>query len=423
MLIEFSVTNFLSFCETQTLSMVASGEYRELWDNTFSPDLPRLPRLLKSTVVYGPNASGKSNLIRAALFMWDFVLNSAKGQEGDPIDVKPFLLNSKNGQMPSTFEMIFVEGETRYQYGFSVSRDRVWQEWLLAYPKGRAQRWFERHYDPVQGREEWSLHKKFLPGNREVWRDATRSNALFLSTAIQLNSAPLKPVFDWFDKRLRVFRPHSEISREFSANLCKESEGRHKVLKFLNQADLDIEGISLETRRVGEMILDDIPMELRAALVKEMAGQEVTEIRFERSTADTGKPVWLPWDAESRGTQKLFALAWPWLNILGQGRILFMDEMDTSLHHNLVKFLFQMMHDPKINKNNAQLVSTTHDTALLDNSLFRRDQFWLVGRSPDRCSDLYPVSDYNLERDEPFQRRYLEGHYGGLPSIRRFESW
>ncbi|NGZ07567.1 MAG: ATP-binding protein [Magnetococcales bacterium] len=421
MLIEFSVTNYLSFCERQTLNLTASGNYREHPENTFATGLPRMPKLLKSTVIYGPNASGKSNLIRAALFMWDFVLNSSKGQEGDVIDVQPFLMHNKNIQSPSTFEMIFIEEEVRYQYGFSVTRERVTHEWLIAYPSGRPQRWFERYLDTESGKEVWNLHKKYLVGNREVWRDATRKNALFLSTAIQLNSAVLRPVFDWFDKRLRVFRPHMEISKEYSASLCKDPDGRLKVLKFLNQADMDIEGIRLESRTVGDLGMDDLPPEVRAALQKEMSGTLVTEIRFERAMADTGKPVLLPWEAESRGTQKLFALAWPWMNILGQGRILFMDEMDTSLHHLLVKFLFQLIHDPTTNPQRAQLISTTHDTALLNPDAFRRDQFWMMEKSGDRCSELYPVSDFDIASGESLQRRYLEGQFGAIPTLKRFK--
>ncbi|MEO5377369.1 MAG: ATP-binding protein [Magnetococcus sp. DMHC-6] len=423
MLIEFSVTNFLSFCATQTLSMAAGGTFRELPENTFSTDIPRLPKLLKSTVIYGSNASGKSNLIRAALFMWDFVLNSAKGQEGDPINVQPFLLASRNLQEPSVFEMTFVEDGVRYQYGFAVTRARVQQEWLLAFPKGRAQRWFDRILDPVSGQEKWTLHTRFLPGNREVWRDATRSNALFLSTAIQLNATCLRPVFDWFDKRLRIFRPHAEISRDFSTSLCKEAEGRHRVMKFLNQADIDIEGIHVETRTLGDLNMDDLPEELRSALKKEMSSQEITDVRFERSTSDTGKPIHLPWEAESRGTQKLFSLAWPWMNILGKGRVLFIDEMDTSLHHNLVKFLFHLMHDPAINQTQAQLISTTHDTTLMDSDVFRRDQIWFMERSVDRCSELIPLSDYELDKEAKIQKNYLQGNYGAIPNLSKFKGW
>ena len=423
MLIEFSITNYLSICERQTLSLVASGVYRELQDNVFSTDLPRLPRLLKSAVIYGPNAAGKSNFIRGALFMWDFILNSAKGQEGDFIDVRPFLLNSRMAQEPSVFEMTFIEKGVRYQYGFSVTTERVQHEWLLAYPTGRSQRWFERFFDPDTGKESWSLNKKFLPGNREVWRDATRSNALFLSTAIQLNSLPLRPVFDWFDKRLRVFRPHADISREFSASLCQSAEGRLQVLKFLNQADMDIEGIQVESRMVGDLWMDDLPEGVRSALQKEMSGQELIEVLLERSTSDTGTPVQLPWESESRGTQKLFAMAWPWINVFTEGRILFMDEMDTSLHHHIVRFLFGMVHSTGTNKNNAQLICTTHDTALLDNNHFRRDQFWMMEKSADRCSEIYPMSDFDVERGEALQRGYLEGKFGAIPALKKFKEW
>ena len=423
MLIEFSITNYLSFCARQTLSMAASGSYRELPDNAFVLGAAKLPKLLKSAVVYGPNASGKSNLVRGALFMWDFVLNSAKGQEGDPIETQPFRLNARSVNEPSIFEMIFVTEGVRYQYGFAVTQQRVHHEWLLAYPKGRPQRWFERYFDLKSGKETWNIHKKYLPGNREVWRDATRGNALFLSTAIQLNSTPLRPVFDWFDKRLRIFRPHAEISKEFSASLCKDTQGRLQVLKFLNQADIDIEGVQLETRTVGDLGMEDLPNDVRAALQKEMSLHELTEVRLERTTSDTGQSVLLPWESESRGTQKLFALAWPWMNILRQGQVLFMDEMDTSLHHLLVRFLFSLMHDPGMNKTSAQLVSTTHDTALMDNNTFRRDQFWMVEKSADRCSELYPISDFDVEKGEPLQRRYLDGSFGALPVLKKFEGW
>jgi uncharacterized protein len=418
MLIEFSVSNYLSFCERQTLSMAASSSYRELAGNTFSTNIAKMPNLLRSSVIYGANASGKSNMVRGALFMWDFVLNSAKGQEGDVIDVHPFLLNSRNANEPSIFEMIFIEDGVRYQYGFAATRERVHHEWLIAYPKNRPQRWFERYYDPITKKESWTLHKKFLTGNREVWKDATRSNALFLSTAIQLNSLSLRPIFDWFDKKLRIFRPHSEISQDYSANLCQDSDGRLQVLKFLNQADLDIEEIKLETRSLGDLGMDDLPADIRSALIKEMSSQEVLEVRLERSMSDSGMPVLLPWESESRGTQKLFALAWPWINVLRQGQVLFMDEMDTSLHHSLVKFLIGMINNPELNTTQAQLVSTTHDTALLDNDIFRRDQFWMVERSGDRCSELYPISDFNVEKGEALQKRYLEGHYGGLPALK-----
>ncbi|MBF0588593.1 MAG: ATP-binding protein [Magnetococcales bacterium] len=424
MLIELSVTNFLSFCETQILSLSAHSGYDELPGNHFSSEIPRGPDLLRSLVIYGANASGKSNLIRAAKFIQDFVINSAKGQEGDPIPVQPFRLNSRSGLAPSIFEMSFIEEGVRYQYGFAATPERVLHEWLLAYPKGRAQRWFERYYNPRDGREEWHLHRNYLPAARTMWRDATRSNALFLSTAVQLNSPQLKPIFDWFAKRLFVLPPHAEISADFSNHLVKSEEGRAKILQFLNMADLNIEEIHVTSRTAEEMGAgDDDPEYLKTlhALLKQKLGDwewEIMDVLLERRVSDTGEIVRLPWSSESQGTLKLYALAGPWLDMMAHDRILFIDEMETGLHHNLVRFLFDLIHASP-NNSRSQLVGATHDTALLESDAFRRDQFWMADRSPERCTRLHPLTDYKVGRGADKQKHYLEGRYGAVPKLRR----
>ncbi len=424
MLIEFGITNYLSFCETQVLNLAAQSGCEELPGNAFPSGAARIPDLLRSTVVYGANASGKSNMIRAAKFVQDFVINSAKGQEGDPIPVRPFRLDSRSGLAPSIFEMSFIEAGVRYQYGFAVTPERVLHEWLLAYPKGRAQRWFERYYNPRAGREEWYLHRTHLSPNRTMWRDSTRSNALFLSTAMQLNSTELKPVFEWFSKRLFVLSPHAEISSDFSNYLVKREDGREKVLQFLNMADLDIEGIHVTTRTAEDLAgPSDDPEYLRTlhALLKQKLGDwewEIMDVLLERRVADTGDLVRLPWNSESQGTLKLYALAGPWLDMMEHDRILFIDEMDTSLHHNLVRFLFDLIHASP-NNSCSQLVGTTHDTALLSGDGFRRDQYWMAQRSEKRCTQLKPLTSFGIGRGEALQARYLEGRYGAVPKLRR----
>ena len=155
MLIELNVANFRSFRQTQRLQMTAgpSSDLRE--QNSFAPPVPGLPCLLRSAVIYGPNASGKSNLIMALFFMKQFVLSSAKGQEGEPIAITPFLFNQEGTTKPSEFEVIFVVDGVRYQYGFAANQERVTNEWLLAYPQGRSQRWFERVYNPDTRQDDW----------------------------------------------------------------------------------------------------------------------------------------------------------------------------------------------------------------------------------------------------------------------------
>ncbi len=202
MLVEFNVTNYRSVCETQTLNMSAS-KTGGLEDNCFVSGIRRIPNLLSSVAMYGPNAAGKSNFIKAISFMKNFVMTSSKDkQEGDSINVEPFKFNYDKRNSFSEFEVAFIKNAVLYQYGFSVTKTRVINEWLVAYPEGRPQRWFDRQYDSDNNSEDWYLGSKLF-GNRRVWEKATRSNALFLSTAIQLNSDQLKPVFEWF-KELKV---------------------------------------------------------------------------------------------------------------------------------------------------------------------------------------------------------------------------
>ncbi|MBW1995814.1 MAG: ATP-binding protein, partial [Deltaproteobacteria bacterium] len=256
MLIEFSVTNYRSFLTTQSLTLAANTATELQEENSFVSPVSNLPRLLRSAVVYGPNASGKSNLIQAIAFMKRFVLSSAKeSQEGEKINVTPFLFNRESRGNPSEFEVLFIQDRVRYQYGFTVSLQRVTGEWLFAYPEGRAQKWFERNFDHRTQKDIWYFGPKFT-GRRKVWQEATRGNALFLSTAIQLNNEQLKPVFNWFDKTMVVLGEEESIAPVFSTGECEEAEKKKKILKFMNAADLSITDISLEKK---EFSMDDLP--------------------------------------------------------------------------------------------------------------------------------------------------------------------
>ena len=148
MFIEFNVTNFRSIKGTLALSMAASNYYRGLEEsNCFETGVAGLPKLLRSGVLYGPNAGGKSNFFKAIQFMKNFVLTSHSLQEGKRINVAPFALDVDTREEPCGFEMFFIQDQVRYQYGFALNTFRVIREWLLAYPEGKTQRWFERSYD------------------------------------------------------------------------------------------------------------------------------------------------------------------------------------------------------------------------------------------------------------------------------------
>ena len=216
MLIEFKVTNFRSIKETQTLSMVAAGGVKNkvLLENTFESGIPRFDSLLKSTVIYGPNASGKSNLIAAIAFVERLVLTSAKeAQVGEPIDINPFRLDAVSRNEDTEFEVHFITEGVRYQYGFSLNAKRIISEWLIAYPNGSKQLWFERQFDKENHKYEYKFGSLFPGGRARLERaNYTIENNLYLSVAVQKNSQELVPVFTWFQKKLHRILSMNHLS-------------------------------------------------------------------------------------------------------------------------------------------------------------------------------------------------------------------
>jgi len=402
MLIEFSVTNYRSFLTTQSLTLTANTATELQEENSFVSPVSNLQRLLRSSVVYGPNAGGKSNLIQAIAFMKRFVSLSAKeSQEGEKIDATPFLFNRQSSRNSSEFEVLFIQDGIRYQYGFAVNSERVTGEWLFAYPEGKAQKWFERNYDPETQKDIWYFGPKFT-GRRKVWQEATRSNALFLSTAIQLNNEQLKPVFNWFDYKLVTSAQVTSIRPEFTISECEEENKKKKILKFMNTADPSITDIFLEKK---EFSMENLPAEMPQHLF------------FMHPSSDKSEDVALEFSEESAGTRKLFILAGPWLDVLDNGLVFFVDELDTSLHPLLVRFLLNLLHNSETNQHNAQLIFTTHDTTVLDQTFMRRDQVWFVEKDAENATRLYPLSDYKPRKGEALQKGYLYGRYGALPFL------
>lgn len=423
MLVDFSVTNYRSILERQTLNMAASSYFKELESvNTFVPDQDDgVPRLLRSTVLYGPNASGKSTLIQAMRFVKDQVLHSQKeSQAGDEIDVVPFKLTASSRAADSEFEVTFVEQGVRYEYGFCCNRERFTEEWLIAYPLGRAQKWFHRVFDTEVGKDAYKFSTSFLGGRqRQAWGVQTRPNALFLSTAIQLNNEQLKPAFDWFKSRLRVFDSVMGFSPGYTLQRCAKDEDRKRVVEFMNSADLSIADIELkETAFSADALPKGMPAALRDEILKDMAGRKLVEPRFVHKDIHTAETVEFEEAEESDGTRALFAFAGPWLDVIENERVLMVDELDTSLHPLLVHHLVKRLHHTGTQ---AQLIFTTHDTTLLSQKLLRRDQVWFMEKDKQCATRLYPLSDFSPRDNEAIERGYLNGRYGGIPFLKELD--
>ncbi len=418
MLVEFTVKNFRSIKEEQVLSLVkAKGDELES-SNSFTPKHPASVALLRSAVIYGANAAGKSNIIRAMMEMESIVRNSASSyQEGDEINVTPFLFDDETPNEPSEFEMVFINKGVRYQYGFSATKYNIEEEWLIAYPKGHPQRWFTRIYNKNKKQSEYKFGD-YLTGQKSVWQKATRSNALFLSTAVQLNSEQLKPVFNWFKDKLRPVSVGG-WGPSITASICADNKAKkEKTLSFLKAADLNIFDIHIDKEKFDPSTLPkDIPDSTRKKIIQELKDEEILEVKTVHKTAGN-KLVHLEFDEESDGTQQLFCFAGPWLETLNNGYILVIDELHNNLHPTMVKYLVSLFHSKKTNPNNAQLIFTTHETSILNQDVFRRDQVWFCEKNKLQATSLYPLTDFSPRKDrENIELGYLSGRYGALPFI------
>jgi len=336
MLIEFQVENFRSFRDRQVFSMVASPFNEHAAENTFDSKLKGFDRLLRSAAVYGPNAAGKTNLLRALQFMKSMVLSSA-ATATSVYPYSPFKFSRKTRQAPSEFQIAFAQDGARYEYAFTMGPERIEKERLVEYAPSRVR---------AKGREmfvrTWDHHKKdytwkfssFLKGQREVWSKSTRQDSLFLSTAIQLNSAQLRPVFDWFQKRLVVVVGNVFLNQSLTLNLLNEPDGKERLLPFLQEADLGISDIAVTRERFppkGFLMSAGNPQFIEQ--VDASQAPTVVKVTLSHVSEDSRETVGLDFDEESHGTQTLFKTAGAWLNVIKNGEILLFDEIDTSCIH------------------------------------------------------------------------------------------
>lgn len=421
MLIEFSVANFRSYSEEQVLSLMkAKGDELET-TNTFEVKTGATSfKLLRSAAIYGPNASGKSNLLRAVQTMRQLVLESASYQHGKPLPVTPFVFSSSKISEPSEFEATFIVDNVRYQYGFSASSDKIYGEWLFAHPKGRPQRWFTREWLKEEGDYKWEFGNN-LSGEKQVWQKATRSNALFLSTAVQLNSEQLQPVFDWFRNTLHISSPNG-WRPGFSARMC-DQDYKPKILEFLAAADIYIDDIMIKEKQFDSAELPaDLPdFIIREAYARQLKDTKLIEISMVHKD-EKGNSVPLAFSDESDGTQRLFSYAGPWIDSLNNGSVFFVDELHAHLHPKLVRFLVALFNNPVTNPNNAQLIFTTHETSVLSQEIFRRDQIWFCEKNKTQATEFYPLTDFSPRKErENLELAYLSGRYGALPFVNKMQ--
>lgn len=424
MLIEFTFENFRAARDEQRFSMVAGSSKEHRASHVFRPcDVPEdvhVPDLLRSAALYGANASGKTNFVRAFHAFRKTVVESASWSPRREIPLTPFLFSEESAKQATTFEAIFVSEGTRYQYGFSASSERVHEEWLFAFPLGKTQRWFAREFKPDSGDYQVYFGPNLL-GEKETWRKATRSNALLLSTAVQLNSEQLLPVYQWFDHKLRIVQKGGKLHPAYTLEQFM-GDSRDSILEFLHKADFSIDDLEIEQQHAA---VKDLSNELFNEIIipdgTEEGGDHRVRLYKVKSLHKTseGKHVPLDFKEESDGTQKMLSLAGPWLDTLKNGYTLVVDELHQNLHPKLLEHLVRMFNDPSLNRQGAQLVFTTHNTSILRQEVLRRDQIWFFERDKGQASSLYPLSDFKVRKGSNLELAYLSGRFGGLPFVRK----
>ena len=438
MLIEFSVGNYLSIKDTVTISLLASNTVKELEGNgddlcNVFYDISNTNKYIKSAVIYGANGSGKSNLLKAFGFFKEFILSSANDRHTqDEINIIPFLLSTISETEPSEFEMVFVIDSCRYRYGFMATKQCVVSEWLFVLDlqnTTKESKCFTREQQNIKVNT-----KKFAEG--KGFEKNTRPNALFLSTIALLNGLTSTLLQQWFYSHLNILSGlNIETTGPASLSLIKfqiDPIFRIHIIDFFKLLNIGIEDIKTEKKMYNIQLLDTLPKNEEIYTVLEKLKEKpsnidnIGEIRIKtihkkfNELGEFKEYTALDLMVESDGTKKLFGLLSTWFDVLENGGLLIIDELDARLHTKLTFELLKIFHS-KINKKNAQLIFASHDTNLLRNDLFRRDQIWFTEKRQNGASDLYSLVEYKINQatsirnDAVFEKDYLLGKYGAIP--------
>lgn len=404
MILQFSCSNHKSIKEKVTFSAIASS------DNTFEETLKTFGnmRVLRSAVIYGANGSGKSNFINALGFMCRLVSESINHQPGQEIFQAAHKLASKD--TPSEYDIQFVKNGVRYAYGFAIVRNAISSEYLYYFPNGRQVKIFERENEEIK------------PGDKyknafDVSIGILKKNRLFLSCAANYtNIKEIEDAFLFFKKDIVVYNPHANNWTEYSINLMQQnSEVKETFLRILDALGTEVKDIrvKIEKTRLNEKDLpSDMPDTLKAFISSQEANMIEAKLIYDKFETDL-------MSEESTGIKKLFELICPIIDIIDNEKILVCDEMETGLHETIVYQIVKLFYSARKDKF-AQLIFSTHDTSLLDSSLFRRDQVWFTQLDKERATDLYSLLEIkNVRKTENLEKGYISGKYGAIPLLNK----
>lgn len=415
MLVQFSVKNFMSFKEKQEFSMEAGIGDENIANIIDEKKISE--RILKTTALYGANASGKTNLIKAfsaAILMIRLSNNRQPGQK--LMEMVPFAFDEETKKQPCEFEFIFWTDSKKYVYGFKADKDRVYEEYLYQYFSAKPTRIFER--------TNCNEYKFLQPDEAKLKaiKDQNLENKLFLATATTWNYDKTKAPYLWLAQSIDTYPGGMSLS-PFSLEAYNKDEDnslKKFTLKLLEEADIVIKdyNVEIEEQEIGRNVLVHLNIPTQITMPKHMVIKNITMAHEVIDENDNSKVYNINLANESSGTMILFSMAPILKNVFENGKIIVMDEIERSLHPYLVEMIIRFFHNKEINKCNAQLIFSTHNTNLLSLDLFRRDQIWFAEKDPKKgATELYPLDDFSVRKTENIQKGYLNGRYGAIPFV------
>ena len=419
MIVQFTVGNFLSFNAKQVLNLEAKG-ISELKTNicTFKAE-----KILRSMVIYGANSSGKSNLIKAMERMREVVLSSVRLNDSDELEYSPFLLSIETDSLPTFFEIIFWKESIRYRYGFEYNLRQIENEWLFAGKSEKSEKTlFIRTIEGI------AVDAKYKEG--VGIESKTNNNRLFVSLVAQLGGPISKQILEFF-KNYNVLSglDHNDYKGFTTRMLHKNLNGCEESLELYQKLKLGFQDIkAIESDFNLSEFPKNLTDELRIKLVKDLTGKRNISLKTVHNKYDKQGEIvdFVLFDKlknESEGTNKIIDLSGPIFDTLKFGKALIIDELDAKLHPLITMRIVELFNSPISNTKNAQLIFATHDTNLLGEELFRRDQIWFTEKDEREQTELYSLYDFNLpdgskvRNDSNLEKNYIRGRYGAIPFI------
>lgn len=427
MLIDFTVENFRSYKDKKVFQFTPSVS-KELPTNLTTSSIEGM-RVLKTAVIYGANAAGKSNLLTAMAFLGSMIrspLHDPTGEESPIHRPIGFALDPTMVKEPSRTRVRFVLGKNLYDYALSIRESAIAQESLTVHPDGgRGQEWFLRQGTEVK------FNQTHLKGPKQRLQDFISPRNTLLAVAIAFGHPQLTEPAQWLNRNLRLRFELGEGSGAIrravpslpTAQRCYSDPAfRDWVEGLLRYADLGIKGVEVQVtlektkRAVTQPGTEGGPP---TRIFREVETER--HVPFIRHAGLNDYSVLFELSEESQGTRRLFSMLSPLYDVFQQGEVAIVDELGASMHPSLVRELVSLFHNSEINKNGSQLLFATHNTSLLTGDLFRRDQVWFTEKDNVGATDLYSLVEFKDTREgEHFERGYLRGRYGAIPFFGKF---